>query len=121
MFTLIGALGYIDVAGYGASYGSGMAKLYSFTDLMGTWTAVFAFGFIMLSIYGGLKNRKTQKIQTDAKSYFKVAAIISIVSVSLSLAVNILMPIIDLFLLSQVNSMTCLLYTSDAADDYLTV
>ena len=104
LFTLIGALGYIDVAGYGASYGSGMAKLYSFADLMGTWTAVFAFGFIMLSIYGGLKNRKTQKIQTDAKSYFKVAAIISIVSVSLSLAVSVLMPILDLFLLAQVKT-----------------
>ena len=104
LFTLIGALGYIDVSNYGVTYGSGMAKLYSFADLMGTWTAVFAFGFIMLSIYGGLKNRKTQKVQTDAKSYFKVTAIVSIVSVSLSLAVNILMPILDLFLLAQVKT-----------------
>ena len=113
LFTLIGALGYIDTANYGSSYGTGMASLYSFADLMGTWTAVFAFGFIMLSIYGGLKNRKTKKVQTDAKSYFKVAAIISIVSVSLSLAVNILMPIIDLFLLSQVNSMTVQILGND--------
>ena len=113
LFTLIGALGYIDTANYGSSYGTGMASLYSFADLMGTWTAVFAFAFIMFSIFGGLKNRKTKKVQTDAKSYFKVAAIISIVSVSLSLAVNILMPIIDLFLLSQVNSMTVQILGND--------
>ena len=44
VFTLIGALAYID--NYGTSYGSGMGKLYTFADLMGTWTALFTFGFI---------------------------------------------------------------------------
>ena len=80
-----------------------MGKLYSFADLMGTWTALFAFGFIMFAIYGGLKNRKTKAITTDQKSYFKIAAIISIVSVGLALTITALAPFIDLFLLGWVN------------------
>lgn len=102
VFTIIGAF-YIDSGGYGASYGEGMNKLYSFADLMGTWTAAFTFGFITMSIAGCLKNRKTGKIQTDQKSYFKPAAIVSIIMVTLSLGVLILQPIVDLMLLPQVD------------------
>lgn len=107
VFTIIGALGYNDTVGYGGSdglyYGAGMGKLYSFADLMGTWTALFAFGFIMFAIYGGLKNRKTKAVTTDQKSYFKIAAIISIISVGLALTITALAPFIDLFLLGWVN------------------
>lgn len=101
LFTLIGALAYID--GYGDWYKGGMDKLYTFADLMGTWTAAFTFGFITASIFGCLKNRKTKAIQTDQKSYFKIAAIVSIVMITLSLAVLVLQPIIDLMLLPQVD------------------
>lgn len=104
LFTLIGALAYIDDAGYGADYGEGMGKLYSFADLMGTWTALFTFGFIMASIYGCLKNRKTKKVKTDQKPYFQIAAIISVIAVGLALAVTVLMPILDLFLIAQLDS-----------------
>ena len=107
IFTIIGALGYNDTVGYGGSdglyYGAGMGKLYSFADLMGTWTALFAFGFIMFAIYGGLKNRKTKAINTDQKRYFKISAIISIISVGLALTITALAPFIDLFLLGWVN------------------
>lgn len=101
LFTLIGALAYVN--SYGDSYGIGMGKLYTFADLMGTWTALFTFGFIMTSIYGGIKNRKTNKVSTDKKSYFIPMAIISIIMVGISLVVTILIPIIDMFLLAQLD------------------
>ena len=101
VFTLIGALAYID--NYDASYGSGMGKLYTFADLMGTWTALFTFGFITAAIYGGIKNRKTQKVQTDQKSYFVPMAIIAVIIVGLALTVTILIPIFDLLLIAQLD------------------
>ena len=101
VFTLIGALAYID--NYGSSYGTGMGKLYTFADLMGTWTALFTFGFITASIYGGIKNRKSKKIKTDQKSYFVPMAISAVIIVSLALIVTILIPIIDLLLIAQLD------------------
>lgn len=102
VFTLIGALAYISNPDY-SSYGSGMDKLYNFADLMGTWTALFAFGFITASIYGCLKNRKSNFVKTNQKKYFKPMAIISIIIISIALSVTILHPIIDLMLLPQVD------------------
>ena len=101
VFTLIGALSYID--NYGTSYGSGMGKLYTFADLMGTWTALFTFGFITAAIYGGIKNRKTKKVQTDQKSYFVPMAIVAVIIVGLALTVTILIPILDLLLIAQLD------------------
>ena len=101
VFTLIGALAYID--NYDASYGSGMGKLYTFADLMGTWTALFTFGFITAAIYGGIKNRKTKKVQTDQKSYFVPMAIVAVIIVGLALTVTILIPILDLLLIAQLD------------------
>lgn len=103
VFTIIGAVAYIDDQGYGDYYGAGMGKLYSFADLMGTWTAAFTFGFITASIAGCLKNRKTQRVQTDQKKYFVPMAYVSILMITLSLGVLILQPIIDLMLMPQVN------------------
>ena len=102
VFTLIGALAYIDNYAE-SSYGSGMGKLYTFADLMGTWTALFTFGFITAAIYGGIKNRKTQKVQTDQKSYFVPMAIIAVIIVGLALTVTILIPIFDLLLIAQLD------------------
>ena len=104
VFTLIGALAYID--NYSTpvtSYGSGMGKLYTFADLMGTWTALFTFGFITAAIYGGIKNRKTKKVQTDQKSYFVPMAIVAVIIVGLALTVTILIPILDLLLIAQLD------------------
>ena len=101
IFVLIGALGYID--NYGASYGVGMGRLFTFADLMSTWTALFAFGFITAAIYGGIKNRKTQKVQTDQKSYFIPMAICAVIIVGIALIVTIIIPILDLLLIAQVD------------------
>ena len=102
VFTLIGALAYIDNYAE-SSYGSGMGKLYTFADLMGTWTALFTFGFITAAIYGGIKNRKTKKVQTDQKSYFVPMAIVAVIIVGLALTVTILIPILDLLLIAQLD------------------
>ena len=102
VFTLIGALAYIDNYAE-SSYGSGMGKLYTFADLMGTWTALFTFGFITAAIYGGIKNRKTKKVQTDQKSYFVPMAIVAVIIVGLALTVTILIPIFDLLLIAQLD------------------
>ena len=101
IFVLIGALGYID--NYGASYGVGMGRLFTFADLMSTWTALFAFGFITAAICGGIKNRKTKKVKTDQKSYFIPMAICAVIIVSIALIVTIIIPILDLLLIAQVD------------------
>ncbi len=104
VFTLIGGLAYIDQSGYGVDYyGKGMEKLYSFADLMGTWTALFTFGFITASIFGCLKNRKTKLVQTEQKAYFKPMAYIAVIMISIALVITVLQPIIDLMLLPQVD------------------
>ncbi len=101
LFCIIGGLGYVDTVGYGTGYGQGMGQLYSFCDLMGTWTAVLAFSFIMLSIYGGVRNRKTNRLVTDRKSYFLPMAYSAIVVVGLALAFTFLAPFINMFMLYQ--------------------
>ncbi len=101
VFTLIGAYGYYaDPVNYAGNYGSAcMEKLYTFCDLTGTWTAVFAFMFIMLPIAGGLKNRKEKWVKTDEKKYFTWAAWVSVVVISIVLAFLFLDAFVNVFIL----------------------
>ncbi|ADN69009.1 APC family permease [Mycoplasmopsis fermentans] len=108
IFTTIGALAYIadnsDYTIYSSDAHQSMARLYAFCDLMANWTALFTFGFIAVAIYGGIKNRKTNKIEIkNKKKYFLPFAWISVILVGFSLAVTILAPITDMFLLAGVN------------------
>ncbi|MDK2819925.1 MAG: APC family permease [Mycoplasmataceae bacterium] len=96
IFTLMGVFGYIPGGYEGAGYGSGMESLYNFADLMANWAAIFTFGFIVMSIYGCLRNRKTKLIKTDEKKYFKPMAIFSIVVMSIALFITSFAPIFDL-------------------------
>ncbi|WP_029513761.1 APC family permease [Mycoplasmopsis primatum] len=103
IFTVIGALGYLDTSDYGLGYDptGAMAKLYSFADLMANWTALFTFGFIAAAIYGGIKNRKTNKIEiANKKKYFIPTAWVSVIIVGASLAITVLVPFVDLFLIA---------------------
>nr|WP_307927394.1 amino acid permease [Mycoplasmopsis bovis] len=78
IFTLIGALGYIDTSSYGTVYDStmSMAKLYSFADLMANWNALGCFLLVALAIYGGIRNRKTNKVEIPSKKkYFLPTAL----------------------------------------------
>ncbi len=100
LFTIIGAIGYVDSGAYTtAGYTSEMVKLYSFADLMATWTAVFVFGFISLSILGGIKNRKTQLVVTDEKKYFMSTGWIAVIVNFLTLFLTAFAPFYDLFML----------------------
>ncbi len=102
IFTLIGALGYIDTSSYGTVYDStmSMAKLYSFADLMANWNALGCFLLVALAIYGGIRNRKTNKVEIPSKKkYFLPTAWISILFVASAIFISILVPIINLFLL----------------------
>ncbi len=97
LFTIIGALGYANINEYG--YSPDMNSLYSFADLMATWTAVFVFGFISLSILGGIKNRKTQLVVTDEKKYFKASAWIAVLVNFIALFLTVFAPFYDLLML----------------------
>lgn len=57
----------------------------------------------MMAIAGAYRNRKTNLIKTEQKRYFKVAAIISMIAITLALAITILAPFLDLMLISQIN------------------
>ncbi|MGL5643505.1 MAG: APC family permease [Metamycoplasmataceae bacterium] len=96
IFILIGVFAYIPGGYADIGYGTGMENLYNFADLMANWTSLFAFGFIAAAIYGCLKNRKTQKVATDQKKYFKPMALSAIIIMSISLFVAIFAPIFDL-------------------------
>ena len=103
LFTLIGALAFENTGGY-PEYGSGMASLYSFCDIVANWTAVFAFAFITAAIYGGIRNRKTQKIETQKYKNFMPYAITAVAIMSVTLFVTVLNPIIDLMLIYVSNA-----------------
>lgn len=98
LFTLIGALAYIENPDY-SIYGSGMGSLYTFADLMANWTAVLAFVFIALPIAGAIKNRKNKKVETIQSKFFLPMAYSSVVLVGLTLFLQILGPILNVFLL----------------------
>ncbi|MGL4616691.1 MAG: APC family permease [Mycoplasmoidaceae bacterium] len=100
LFSIIGALGFEDTVGYGDDYyGSKMGALYSFCDIVANWTAVFAFAFIVAAIFGGIRNRKTKKIETQKYKNFMPFAIISVLIMSITLFFTVLTPIIDLMLI----------------------
>lgn len=101
VFTLIGIV-YIPNGDY-SIYGSGMDKLYCFADLMANWTALFTFCFIATAIVGGIINRKTNKVVTDKKRYFKITGIIATIIVFAAMTVQILVPVVDMFALAATN------------------
>ena len=100
VFCIIGGLAYVNAGGYG--YAESVNKLYSFADLMGTWTALLAFSFIMFAIVGALKNRKTNFVKVEKSKFFKPTAILSILLLSLPIFFTFFAPIADLFFLFRI-------------------
>lgn len=107
LFSVIGGLAYFPSSSYsdngislydGQGYNS-MIRLLSFADLMATWTSLFAFAFIALAIFGGLRNRKTQKVKTIKFKYFVFSAWASLIIVGLSLIFSVVQPFINLGLI----------------------
>ena len=85
-------------------YGSGVGKLYTFADLMATWTSVAAFTFILCSIIGALKNRKTGLVKVQKSKIFVPMAICAIVTMVLPIFFTFFQPIADLFFLFRVGT-----------------
>lgn len=100
VFCIIGGLAYVNAGGY--SYAESANKLYSFADLMGTWTALLAFAFILFAIIGALKNRKTNLVKVEKSKFFKPTAMLSILLLSLPIFFTFFAPIADLFFLFRI-------------------
>lgn len=101
IFCTIGGLGYINT--YSASnYGTGVGSLYSFADLMATWTSVGAFTFIIFSIFGALQNRKTNAVLVKKSKYLKPMSILCLFLSVLPIFITYFSPIADLFLIYRI-------------------
>ena len=81
------------------NYGTGMGSLYAFCDVMANWTALFAFLFIVLAIYGGLRNRSKEFVKVEKSKVFVPFAILTIVTMALPIFFTIFEPIANLFFL----------------------
>ena len=118
IFCIIGGLGYLPngyaslengiwVSNYDAAGFISTAKLLTFADLMSNWTTVGVFGFIAISILGGIINRyrkadHPKKIKTNENKLFPIFSWIAVIMVFISLSLETLRPIIDLILLVNV-------------------
>ncbi|PAF54845.1 APC family permease [Mycoplasmopsis agassizii] len=120
IFTLIGALGYINTYS-NRGYDEAMAKLYSFADLIANWVTVFTFMFIIFSIYGAIVNRRKNFIKVEKIRCFLLFAWIAVATVFLSLAVTLLLPIIDFFLIPQLESQLMTNYSDEIISRVLLV
>lgn len=101
IFCAIGGLGYINMYP-STNYGTGVGSLYSFADLMATWTSVGAFTFIIFSIFGALKNRKTHAVIVKKTKYLKPMAVLCLFLSVLPIFITYFSPIADLFLLYRI-------------------
>lgn len=103
-FTIIGAYAYVGPGkvSYGLDYGSKqMGGVYAFCDLMGTWTAVLAFLFIVASIFGCLRNRKSNFVQTEKNKHFVWSAWVSVIVISLAIGVLVIDAFYNVFVMTQ--------------------
>lgn len=98
IFTLIGVFAFDDQS-YG-NYGKKLNNLYSFADITGNWSALISFLLIAAAIYGCIRNRKTQKITVQKQKYFLFFAYVSVIFISIVLIFALIVPIIDLILIS---------------------
>ncbi len=103
-FCMIGGLGYFP-GGYAGAYDapgfSSMAKMINFADLIATWTSLFAFAFISFSIFGGLMNRKTNRVTVQKTKTFVLTGWISFVLVGFSLLLSVLQPFVNIGLVAR--------------------
>ncbi|QJB71081.1 APC family permease [Mycoplasma sp. 1654_15] len=95
---LIGTFAFIDDSKYD-NYGSKLDSLYSLADILGNWSALISFAFIAIAIFGGLKNRKTNKVKVTKFKHFVLFSVISLVVTWLILIFSIAIPIFDLLAL----------------------
>ncbi len=103
IFCMIGGLGYIDTYSSSSfSYGTGVGSLYTFADLMANWCSVGVFTFIVLSIFGALKNRQTNAVIVKKTKNLKLVAVICLILSILPIFFTYFTPIADVFLLFRI-------------------
>jgi len=82
---ICGGYFFLDIYAYQDSgWDRHMAGIFSMSDLVANWTALFAFLFITFSIVGGLWNRKTKKVKVQKTKGFVVCGIITCTMMILS-------------------------------------
>lgn len=96
------------------TYGAGMGKVYTFTDMVSNWSALFVFFFIVCSIMGAIQNRKTHKVQVKEVKHFKLLAWVSVILIALPIFFTILEPFINLIFLAWIPTST-----TNYANDFL--
>ena len=104
IFCVIGGLGYINTNYPGADYGAGVPELYSFADLMATWSSVGAFIFLLCCLAGALRNRKTKLVKVEEVKIFKPMAIICLITMTVPIFITFFQPMADLFFLFRIPS-----------------
>ncbi|WP_027121836.1 APC family permease [[Mycoplasma] imitans] len=102
IFSVIGGLGYIDNGYSDLDYGTGVGKIYSFSDLMANWTSVIAFVYIVVAIMGGLANRRSNRIKVNKSKLFVPSAICAMLTMIISVSLTFFQPIADAFLLYNI-------------------
>ena len=114
-FTLIGALAYSDVIGYGSTTMTMMSgtatahtgydiisssgrtnTLYSFVDLMANWTSIIAFLCVVFATVGAMKNRKTNKVKVRKVRGFWFCSIASTIVISVAIIFIVVAAFYDL-------------------------
>lgn len=85
------------------TYGVGVGKLYTFTDMISSWSALFIFLFVILILYGGLRNRKKEVVKTNRTKSFVPATIISMIFISVPVLMTFVEPFVNLFFLIPIH------------------
>lgn len=104
LFTILGRYVYFNESGYDAYYGMGIAALYSFCDLMAIWTSALVFALIVGVLFGGIKNRKTNKVEVDKIKHFLLYSYIAITLISLALFFVFFEPVVNVFLIFRADA-----------------
>ncbi|WGI36361.1 amino acid permease [Mesomycoplasma lagogenitalium] len=99
LLGVIASLFYVGKGDY-INLGSGMDGLYSFVDIVGNWTTLFIFGFLILAIIGDLitKWKNKEIVSKKQKSAF-ILQVVATIFVFLILLINFLMPVVDLVII----------------------
>ncbi|MDE5617499.1 MAG: APC family permease [Ureaplasma sp.] len=85
------------------TYGTGVGKLYTFTDMISSWSALFIFLFVILILYGGLRNRKHEVVKTNKTKTFIPATIISMIFIAIPVLMTFIEPFVNLFFLIPIH------------------
>ncbi len=83
-------------------YGSGVGSLYTFADVISNWSALFVFLFLVCTIIGGIKNKKTQKVKIKYSKFFTPFAYLSVILISVCIFMGFIEPFVNLIFLAKI-------------------